>query len=231
MKTDVSSSCSSLVFGPPRQEEYECIANIITEAFAESSKMFFGARSPDLVAYRTSLIRQRHSLMKLSQQGKIKTSHRVLIARDAETGRVIGVAIWSLEDDWTEEGMREREEEMKLATPMGPLPRATNMHLYAECQVVFGTVQEDYMHKRRRCYLKYLCVDANVQRSGAGTALLKVVRKDAGDRPIYLEAANTRPAVKFYTKLHFDDLCVFRVGEAVFNAMKLEPTTASLLDC
>jgi len=60
--------------------------------------------------------------------------------------------------------------------------------------------------------------------------LLKIIRKEAGNRPIYLEAADTRPAVKFYTKLNFEDLGGFEVGGAVFNAMKLEPTTKSLLD-
>ena len=78
--------------------------------------------------------------------------------------------------------------------------------------------------------LKYLCIDSKVQRSGAGSALLSIVRRDAGDRPIFLEAADTPSAVKFYKRLNFDDMGVYTVGELVFNGMKLEPNVSSPLD-
>jgi hypothetical protein len=66
-----------------------------------------------------------------------------------------------------------------------------------------------------------------VQRSGAGTALLNIVRQDAGDRLIWLEAAATPSAYSFYKKIHFEDLGHFSVGDLKYTAMKLEPPTAS----
>jgi ribosomal protein S18 acetylase RimI-like enzyme len=72
--------------------------------------------------------------------------------------------------------------------------------------------------------LEYLCIDAKVQRSGAGTALVDIVRKDASDRLIWLEASATPSAVNFYKKLHFEDLGRFPVGDLTYTAMKLEPS-------
>lgn len=142
----------ALTFGAPRQEEYEAIATIVTDAFADSSRAFFGERCPELLAFRVSLIRQRDDLMQLYQQGKVATRHQILVARDpARAGAVIGVAIWSLEDDWSAEGVKQRAEEMKMAIPMAALPASTNMPLYDKCQVDFARMQKECMQDRPRC--------------------------------------------------------------------------------
>lgn len=78
--------------------------------------------------------------------------------------------------------------------------------------------------------VKYLCIDNKVQRSGAGTALMKAIRKDAGNRPLYLEAADTPSAIQFYKKLGFTILERLEIDELRYTVMILEANTDSILD-
>jgi len=151
MTTNTEKGPVTLSFGEPKPEEYESIAKIITDSFVESSKALFGENCPELLAFRVSLIRQRDSLMKLYQQKKIRTNHQIMVARDSKMKSVIGVAIWSLEDDFTGKGIEERNDEIKLASPMSAPPKSTNMPMYKKCQIDFAQFQARYLQSRPRC--------------------------------------------------------------------------------
>lgn len=60
--------------------------------------------------------------------------------------------------------------------------------------------------------------------------MLRHVRKHAGARPIFLEAAHTPSAIQFYERLNFENGGTYQAGGISLTVMKLEPTVRSLLD-
>jgi hypothetical protein len=144
-----SSSPTALTFGEPREDEYPLLARIILEGFEESSKHIFGGMCQELIDFRISLVRHRHELAKLCESGKIQSKHYMMVARKDQIA--VGLAIWSIEDDWSEEGTKKRTEEAALATPMTAPPSATNMLLYKQCGVEFAKKQKEAIQDRPWC--------------------------------------------------------------------------------
>ena len=80
--------------------------------------------------------------------------------------------------------------------------------------------------------IRYLAVDPTVQRTGSGKALLRMMRKEFAELPLYLEVETTPSAQQFYEKMAFETLgsLDFEGCLKPLPCMILHPTTVSLLD-
>lgn len=141
-----------LSFGPPRLEEYNVLGQILQEAFEVSGRAVFGqCNREEVLPFRVSLLRHKDHLRQLYDQGKIQTCHRVMVARNASTDQVVGLAIWAIEDDWSQEGINLREQEGKLAVPTAPLPTGTNTLLWDTVWKTFEKMQHQHLKNLPRC--------------------------------------------------------------------------------
>jgi hypothetical protein len=141
-----------LSFGPPVAEEYNELGRIVQESFEVSgSAVWKNCSRSDVLTFRIAGIHHKDSLRQLYDDGRISTCRRMMCARNAKTGKVIGVAIWALEDTWTPEAIKQREEETKLAFPMNDLPEHTNIELWDRVWKTFEKMQEHHLKDRPRC--------------------------------------------------------------------------------
>ena len=150
-KPAMLKSTTKLAFEEPRDEDSSALGQILMDAFATSSRAIFGPLDADVLEYRTSLVRQRVGLMRLYNAGKVDTCHRFMLARDTSSHAVVGFAIWSLEDDWSEGGVNKRASEIDMAPPLSATPKGANPVMFDRCQEEMTRMQRVYMQDRRRC--------------------------------------------------------------------------------
>ena len=141
-----------LSFGPPVESEYAELGRILQESFEVSGSAVWKNCDPSAVlSFRISAIVYNDSLRRLYDSGKISYIRRMMCARNAKTGKVVGFAIWALEDDWTPEAIQKRKEEKKLATPVEPLPENVDMELWNQVWMTFDKMQAHHLKDRPRC--------------------------------------------------------------------------------
>lgn len=141
-----------LSFGPPQLEEFNTLGRILQEAFEISGKAVFGdCNREEVLPFRVSILHHKDQLRQLYEQGKIETCHRLMVARNSNTNQVVGLAIWSIEDDWTPEGIIKRKQEDKLACPTASLPKGTNIPLWEKVWKTFDKMQQQHLRDLPRC--------------------------------------------------------------------------------
>lgn len=155
-------SASNLSIGAPLESEYEALAEIIRASFAISGKsVWLDCSIEECIQFRIAAMKHRNSLRILYDQGKISTPNRMMVARNASTGQVVGVAIWTLEDDLSDEAVQKREEEeARLSFPSAEIPSGANKDLWDRSMQAAEKAHDDHLGRRARCCecaMRYRC--------------------------------------------------------------------------
>ncbi|MBW3085313.1 Mycothiol acetyltransferase [Austwickia sp. TVS 96-490-7B] len=164
-------------------------AAVLAEAFREDPTV-----SP-MVATRADPVRTLADLFDFQARHHFGPYGAVDIARDAQTGKVMGAALWAAPDRWR----------LPWSVTVRWAPALTRILQGDVWRAGRVEAQLEAAHPRfPHWYLYAAGVDETARGRGVGTALMRhgLARADAAGMPCYLEASTSRSAT-LYTRLGF----------------------------
>lgn len=138
-----------------RHEDVPKAAEIAMAAFGSEGRIFYTAGStPDQVAYRAGVFGSFLAGHLAYTQGKRLRPQRFVVARDMDSGRVLGFVFWVVQGGGSEQLFRQTDEQMPDGyTPHAeaPLPVGFNEVAYRSFSKNSIDCQNTFMGDRERC--------------------------------------------------------------------------------